>query len=402
MKTEPNNHEPPAPHPLEWVLVGIEAVLVALLIARQWHPGLMPGQLLPSVVLGLAPGCSWRLAGRPSLSAHRFGVAVGLVTFLFTNGILDFHRLGIVLSRWELVVPGVLLVASTAIPGSLRWRLLLKAQGIDLSRGEALRLTLVGHFFNTFVPGATGGDIFRAYYVAKGSGRTGAAIGSVILDRFMGLPPLLGLVLLGAVLNLPFLRNTESFRPYAWIITVAGIASVVLIGLFILFAFIMPSRASTWDPGFRGGAQIKRLILALAGLRSHLLSLAGVLALGLVAHTSILTACILFGQAAGVENIPPERYLLLAPLGMTINAIPAAPGGLGQGEAAFANIFAAASAIPANASAGALVMLCVRAGLVLCGLAGGVLYALGRHAIDDAREEAEHMDEARVATGDPA
>ena len=39
----------------EWLLVGLEALLLGCLVARHWHPGFLKGPLLPSLALGLAP-----------------------------------------------------------------------------------------------------------------------------------------------------------------------------------------------------------------------------------------------------------------------------------------------------------------------------------------------------------
>lgn len=393
---------PAAPHPLEWVPVGLEGLFLGLLALRPLGLDLMPGQLLPCLALGLAPGSAMRLTGRPSITTHRCGIALGLIAFLLTNGSIDLERLTSLPAAWRSVLPALALVLLTPVLGAMRWRTLLVAQGIPMTYGEALRLTYVGHFFSTFIPGSTGGDVVRVYYVARGSGRTGAAFGSVLLDRFMGLPPLLLLVVIGAFANRDFLATSEAFRPYLWLITVATGLSGLLAALLLLTALLRPERTASWVEHLPVGKQLGLLIRGLATFRRHGMALLSAFGYGLAGHVVILTACILLGDPAGVREVPAERYLLLAPIGLAVNAIPASPGGLGQGEAAFAKVFHAASPLEGNAAAGALVMLVLRLGWVLCGLIGGGLYMAGRHAIDEVRQRAMQEGARPASAGDTA
>src|SRR5687768_8429401 len=62
-----------------------------------------------------------------------------------------------------------LLAGSTAyglveLLSAVRWQWLLRVQGIRLSWARVLLLTLIGVFFNFFIPGGTGGDVVKVYY----------------------------------------------------------------------------------------------------------------------------------------------------------------------------------------------------------------------------------------------
>src|SRR5438045_9130346 len=46
-----------------------------------------------------------------------------------------------------------------------RWHVLLQVQGIRLSIPRVSGLFLIGMFFNQFLPGGTGGDIVKSYYL---------------------------------------------------------------------------------------------------------------------------------------------------------------------------------------------------------------------------------------------
>jgi uncharacterized protein (TIRG00374 family) len=78
-----------------------------------------------------------------------------------------------------------------------RWWLLLRGLQVPIGLWRSVQINLVGTFYNTFMPGQTGGDLIKAYYAAKNAAgfRTRAVL-SVILDRLIGL---LALVIMGGV-----------------------------------------------------------------------------------------------------------------------------------------------------------------------------------------------------------
>ena len=54
-----------------------------------------------------------------------------------------------------------LLVFALTLPAALRWRLVLARLGQTLGVMDALRITLVGLFFNQVLPSSVGGDAVR-------------------------------------------------------------------------------------------------------------------------------------------------------------------------------------------------------------------------------------------------
>jgi len=136
----------------------------------------------------------------------RFLVMAGLVAYVVrqvewsdTDGgrVAGIRTIALRLAEhWELVLAafGVMLLQSPL--GAVRWRLLLRVQGIHITFLESLRLTYIGWFFNTWMPGATGGDFIKAYYIAKQTHRKPEAVTVVFLDRVIGL---VSLAMLGAI-----------------------------------------------------------------------------------------------------------------------------------------------------------------------------------------------------------
>ena len=85
----------------------------------------------------------------------------------------------------------------TVLVAGARWWWLLRVNGLQVTLLESLRFTWIGVFFNTVVPGATGGDLIKAIYIMKHCpGQRVPALVSVIVDRVLGLA---SLAILGAV-----------------------------------------------------------------------------------------------------------------------------------------------------------------------------------------------------------
>ena len=70
------------------------------------------------------------------------------------------------LDPWLFLLALLLQTAATAL-AALRWWWFLNANRLELGLAETLRLYWIGLFFNNLVPGATGGDLVRAAWVAR-------------------------------------------------------------------------------------------------------------------------------------------------------------------------------------------------------------------------------------------
>ena len=69
---------------------------------------------------------------------------------------------------------------------SYRLKMLLGGQKIKLSMNNAVYLTFIGYFFNSFLPTAIGGDIVKAHYTSKKTNNKAASYAAVLADRIFG------------------------------------------------------------------------------------------------------------------------------------------------------------------------------------------------------------------------
>ena len=180
----------------------------------------------------------------------------GLVKLLFKYGLGLALLTYVVVDNWtglrevfkRPVHPGPLLLAALIasiglIITFLRWHLLVRAVGLPFRRYNAIRLGLVGYYFNTFLPGSIGGDIIKAYAIAKEQSRQTVAVATVLIDRIIGLWALVWFVaIIGSVfwmLDDPILKN-EILRA---IILSTILFSAVSLVIWFVIGFLSDSRA---------------------------------------------------------------------------------------------------------------------------------------------------------------
>lgn len=377
----------------EWI-PPVAMVLLAIIHLAVAKPDGTLSRLSLFICLGLVPGSIWRLAGRSSWSIHRVCFALSLIAFVLINPKLrpDADTLHKMIRNWPWVVLGFLAAFTQPIWGALRAQRLFADSGVRISQLQTFKLSLCCTFFNMFLPGSTGGDAYRVFSIVKSyHGKLGAAIASITLDRFLGLPALILVVGIGMLLELDFFRSNPVLFGLAPFIGIAAVVSLVFVA-YLAFAG-KSSRKEAAAKQARSDNPEKKISRRIAarvtgwGKRLHDMVAANVksratlplaLMFSFLAHLVTIIACICFGIALEVSGIPPIRYLLIVPMAMAINAIPGAPGGVGQGELAMATLLDLAHPGAGNAQTGVMVMLLFRLSNIALGLAGGIVYAGGK------------------------
>jgi hypothetical protein len=309
--------------------------------------------------------------------------------------------------RLELFLIAGLCCVVNVLQTFVRWYLLVRAQGLPFRLRDAFRLGLVGYFYNTFLPGSVGGDLVKAAFIAKEQpGRRVVAVSTVLIDRAIGLWALIGLVaMIGSavwILSPELLYSMpDLFRVVKTAMIFVGITAVVWIALGIL-----PERRTQrfarrleWLPKVgRLFADMWRAIILYRRRGDAILS---ALMMSLVGHSgSVLffyCASMTF-QPVGEEAIPSlGEHFLLVPVGMAVQALFPAPGGIGGGEFVFGKLYALVGYPEAN---GVLGSLGARMWLWVTGAAGFAVYAFIKHDLP-IRSASSVMNAGPVAESPP-
>lgn len=123
-----------------------------------------------------------------------------------------------------------LALLAQALLAAWRWNLVLEFLGIRWRFAQALKVTLIGLFFNQTLPSTIGGDAVRSVYVRRGGAGVGMGVSviSVLLDRLAGLATLLLISLLSAGLVLDMI--TDPAARYGLLLVLgAGLSAVVAV-----------------------------------------------------------------------------------------------------------------------------------------------------------------------------
>jgi len=268
-----------------------------------------------------------------------------------------------VVSAWRRLSVGAalfaLIVAFAAVGvGIVRWRLLLRAYGaIDLPSWARLgHLYLVGHFYNTYVPGGVGGDILRGIASRKAFGdvswagaTTGVAV--VFIERVLGVSALLAMAACAYFIRpLPGLENVG-----LW----AGLGLAAGVGA--LGGIALAPTLAPWLP--------KRLAEPLRALPHFYTTwpFIGAIVASLIIHLLNIVA----GHAIMHSLDPAVQFSSSAvamPLVSASGFFPFTVGGAGVREAAFAALYGTVGVPEATAYAGSLSFWALQ--LVTAGVGG--------------------------------
>ncbi len=132
-------------------------------------------------------------------------VSAAFLYFVLTK--VDYKPVGLALAQANVLLVGaaMLLVLLVTVLLAARWFYLVRKHLPELNRPflRIWQLTVVGMFFNLFLPTGAGGDVVKIFYLAKGSDRKLLLGSSVVVDRLVGA---LTVITMGAIAIL-FSRN---------------------------------------------------------------------------------------------------------------------------------------------------------------------------------------------------
>lgn len=294
------------------------------------------------------------------------------MAWLGQSGSIDWTMLqGLVQSLEYTVLAAIFFIASNGLI-ALRLQILINANLLNLTFLSAFKLTFIGLFFNTYLPGATGGDLIKIYYASKGNfGKRTELVTIIILDRIIGL---FGLLLLPLILAIFFPEMLPSGSVLQGLLAIALVA-IIIISVATVIGFraeIENIRILNWIYQKIPAADLlKRIISTIHFYRAHKKTLFIAIVLSLLLQLIMIGAMLSIAQATNPLGAD-SKMVLLIPLGFLANSLPITPGGIGVGEVALDNLFALF-----HLQGGAEVLLGWRLILVVTGLLGFAFYLKG-------------------------
>ena len=233
-------------------------------------------------------------------------------------------------AQYQWVLIGVLSYVLVEIAAAFRWHVLLKVQKIQLSVPRLSGLFLIGMFYNQFLPGGTGGDIIKSYYLLKETpDKKAGALLAVVFDRFIGLVALVFITGTLISLRYNFLAQTTETRRLLWILLALLAASIaVLLSTFIISGFNLFHRLPEKFPGREKLIEISAAYhLYARHWRATLVAFGA----SLVAHLATFTTFLCAAYALGAA-VPLVNFFAVMPVERTISALPISFAGIGLRE----------------------------------------------------------------------
>ena len=235
-----------------------------------------------------------------------------------------------------LLILCVLIFPVTYLITTYRWHELLKALDIHIGLGRAFVLNMVGAFYNTFMPGSTGGDLLKAYYASKHTDHRTRAVLSVIIDRVIGL---VALIIMGGVMaSIQYWRSAAVDDPAARdcrrVAIGSGLIMLAVVGGMLVFFTPVLRRLFGVDyilSKLPMQKQVQNAIQVMKIYKRRPALVIWALIITFPVHITVVISAMLAGKAFGLP-LPSLYYFVVVPVVVLVGAIPISPQGAGVME----------------------------------------------------------------------
>ncbi|SEM65016.1 hypothetical protein SAMN04489760_13017 [Syntrophus gentianae] len=248
-----------------------------------------------------------------------------------------------------------------------KWQLILESQKVRVTVPMLTSSYFIGLFLNNFLPTSMGGDVFRAYDVARISGETPKAIASVIAERVLAMATLA----VSAVAGLLFgFRMTGRF---AWMVAFfcIGCGLLVWASLDIRWVGHLTRRISFINTDkIRLNVEEARSALQ-APVRDRQ-TLACVLLLSVVFQAAVVAVHLAVFKALGI-NADMLFLMIFVPLVSAVSMLPISINGIGVNQGTSIVLYGAVGISATQATAQSLGFMLI---VMLASLPGSLLLIL--------------------------
>src|SRR6266446_1433686 len=233
-------------------------------------------------------------------------------------------------AHFSWVAFGILAYVVVEIAAAFRWHVLLKVQGIHLSFWRLSGLFLIGMFYNQFLPGGTGGDIIKSYFLLKETpDKKAGALLAVVFDRFIGLVALIAIT--GALISLryDFLSKTAETRwLLRFLLVLLGASILGLLSTFVISGFNL---FHSLPKKFPGREKLIEISAAYHLYAHHWRATLAAFGASIVAHLATFATflCVAYSLRANVKIVD---FFAVMPIERTISAMPISFAGIGWRE----------------------------------------------------------------------
>ena len=287
-----------------------------------------------------------------SLLIIKWGLIIGLAFWAESKGLISKASSNLSQFDLNILLIGWCLISLSLMLGVLRWFCFLKAFKLHLpSFRKGLLFYYIGLFYNTYLPGAVGGDVLRGYgYQKEVKEQSTLAYLIPFGERLMGLMSLGVWFLIG---------GSSLIQPRYWLmISVSGICILILLVGGIKYAI---------QKNWKGIRAFK------VDTSDHAWSHFGLaFGINLLSHGCSLLIYVLLGSALGID-LEWKQWLFVLSITLFFSHLPLSVAGIGTREVSLIStlkLYEIPSTLALSLSFSVLALLLSQAAL------GGVLHLI--------------------------
>ena len=232
------------------------------------------------------------------------------------------------------IIAYLFLLLNTAL-SSLKWKILLEADGIKIPFNFLIKSYLVATFANLFLPSNIGGDVVRIYDVAKHSKDSVKSTASVLIDRASGFFALSLIGFIASLSSVSFLNNTKIIS------SLCSVFILILVMFVLLFNKKIHSLIRIMLSFFKIQKALSlftRLTDSLDSYKKHPATLSKILLISFFFQLMVVGIVYLYSLGLHMK-ISFLYFLIFIPIITVIESIPLTPFALGIRDASYVYFF---------------------------------------------------------------
>jgi len=339
------------------------------------------------------------MAKKILLLVVKIGLPIAILAFLFWDASENraFETLSQQSKNWPLLGMALVSCATAVTLTLVRWYFLVRALDIPITLPQALRFGFLGYLFNLAPMGIVGGDLLKAYMLARHArDMKTEAVATIVVDRMLGLYTLF--VLASAAVY--FTGFGQLGNP--WIRWISEMTyGITIVGTVIMVALLMPDLSQGGSTRLLArtplvGGLLGRIALAVALYRRRWPVILGMCLMSFAVH-SFFTVGIFLICSALYETVPTlKMHFVISPLSAATGVIPLPAGPLEGGLNWLYTQVPAASGAKIVSGQGLVVALTYRIITVVIAAVGFGYYLTSRaevaEVLHEVEEETHHHD----------
>lgn len=297
----------------------------------------------------------------------------GLLAILYRHVDFAAFKAALVGLRWGWLPLIYTLFLLNTVLSTWKWKMLLKADGVQVPLSSLLSSYLIGTFFNLFMPSSIGGDAYRVVDTGRHGG-SAKSFASVFADRLTGF---LALAIWGLLFSAIGWSRLPDKRILWLPVFVFGLMAAMAFALIQRRMLVAVLRAFRIERLAKLNAFVHRVLDSMATYHGDGRLMTNVFGISLFFQMLAITIIFCLSKALGWQ-IPFIYFCIFVPLITLGEALPISIFGIGVRDSLYVFFFAQGGATREQALSMALVYVLIT---IVYSLLGGVLFLLRRPAV---------------------